>query len=181
MAKRRYTVDILSSASIERLKKELIYYRDEILTKKCELLSERLAKIGLYVANLQISESPLGKYVSMSIDIQPEKVGCKAILIATGAVMQHEKYEDFSVLLAMEFGAGAHYNQAPNPLSSDLGYGVGTFPGQTHAFDKNGWYYWDDGAQKWRHTYGVKATMPMYEASKSIIEEAVRAAKDVFA
>ena len=53
MAKKRYKVDILSPSSIERLKKELIYYRDE-LPAKCENLVERLAKIGLLVANLQI-------------------------------------------------------------------------------------------------------------------------------
>lgn len=180
MAKRRYTVDILSSASIERLKKELIYYRDEILTEKCELLAERLAKIGLLVANLKISESPLGKYVSMNIDIQPEKVGCEAILISTGAIMQNEGYEDFNVLLAIEFGAGIHYNPTANPNADEFGLGVGTFPGQIHAFE-DGWWYWDSNAEKWRYTHGVKATMPMYEASKSIIEEAVRAAKDVFA
>ena len=179
MAKKRYKVDILSPSSIERLKKELIYYRDE-LPAKCEKLVERLAKIGLLVANLQISESPLGGYVSLSIDMQPEVAGYKAILISTGAVMQSEGYDDFNVLLAIEFGAGIHYNKTANPNAGEFGYGVGTFPGQIHAFE-DGWWYWDSEAEEWKYTHGVKAPMPMYEASKSIIKEIVRTAKEVFA
>lgn len=180
MAKKKYKVDILSSYSIERLKKELIFYRDE-LPRKCELLVDRLAKIGLHVANMQLQESPLGRHVSMRIDISPEQMGCKAILISTGTVFQSEGYADFNVLLAIEFGAGIHYNQTPSPIAGDFGYGVGTFPGQTHAFNNDGWYYWDERTQEWKHTYGVKATMPMYSASDTIIKEIVRSAKDVFA
>ena len=179
MAKRKYEVNILSSSSIERLKKELIYYRDDILTEKCRLLAERLAKIGLFVADAQIQESSLGRYVSLKIDVEPEKVGSKAILIATGAVMQSKGYEDFNVLLAIEFGAGIYYNQTANPNAGEFGLGVGTFPGQIHAFE-SGWWYWDDSAEQWKYTHGVKATMPMYESNKSIIEEVVQAAKGVF-
>lgn len=179
MAKKKYKVDILSHASIERLKKELLYYRDE-LPRKCELLVERLAVIGLHTANIQLQQSPLGGYVSMNIDVSPEKMGCKAIFVSTGAVLQSEGYEDFNVLLAIEFGAGIHYNPKPNPNADKFGLGVGTFPGQTHAFE-DGWWYWDDGEQEWRYTHGVKATMPMYEASRAMIQEIVRAAKDVFA
>lgn len=179
MAKKKYKVNILSSYSIERLKKELLFYRDE-LPRKCELLVDRLAKIGLHTANMQLQQSPLGGYVSMRIDINPERMGCKAILVSTGAILQSEGYEDFNILLAIEFGAGIHHNPTANPNSDKFGLGVGTFPGQTHAFE-DGWWYWDDDAQEWKYTHGVKATMPMYEASVAIIQEIVRAAKDVFA
>ena len=44
----------------------------------------------------------------------------------------------------IEFGAGIHYNKSSsNPKSKDFKLGVGTFPDQTHAFDSNGWYYWE--------------------------------------
>ena len=141
---------------------------------------ERLAKIGLHVAGLQIAESSLGKYVSLNIDIDPEKMGSRAILTSVGAVMQSEGYEDFNILLAIEFGAGIYYNKTPNPNSGVFGLGVGTFPGQIHAFE-NGWWYWDDNAEEWKYTHGVKATMPMYEAGQAIIQEIRRAAKEVFA
>lgn len=179
MAKKRYKVNILSQSSIERLKQELIFYKEQ-LPEKCTKLADRLAKIGLHVAGLQISESPLGRYVSVNIDINPERTGCRAILTAVGAVQQHEGYEDFNVLLAIEFGAGIYYNKTANPNAGEFGLGVGTFPGQIHAFE-NGWWYWDDVAEEWKYTHGVKATMPMYEAGQAMIEEVIRTAKDVFA
>ena len=83
-------------------------------------------------------------------------------------------------MLAIEFGAGIHYNPTPNPLvSSEFPYGVGTFPGQTHAY-QDMWWYWDEDNQEWRPTHGVKATMPMYKASEEMKNNILKIAKDVF-
>ena len=107
-------------------------------------------------------------------------MGCKGILLAKGAVKEQEGYEPFSILLAIEFGAGAHYNPTPNPLiSSEFPYGVGTFPGQTHAY-QDMWWYWDESTQEWKPTHGVKATMPMYNADMEIIQNVAKVAKEVF-
>ena len=179
MAKKKFKVNILSSSSIEQLKKDLIAYRDS-LPGKCKLLTERLAQKGIIVAQARIDESPLGKYVSVNVNINPDKIGCKAVIVSTGAVMQQKGYDDFNILLAIEFGAGIYYNATPNPNADKFGLGVGTFPGQIHAFEK-GWYYWDDAAQQWKFTHGVKATMPMHEATQEIIREIVNTAKEVFA
>ena len=56
-------------------------------------------------------------------------MGCNGILLAKGQVKEQDGYAPFSILLAIEFGAGVHFNQTKNPLvGSKFPYGVGTFP-----------------------------------------------------
>lgn len=178
MAKRKLSTD-LSVKGIENLKKKLEHYRDVELPNKCRELASRLSEIGVNVAQARIDESPLGKYVTIRTDITEEKAGCKAILIATGETKESEGYAPFNTLLAIEFGAGIHYNPTPNPNADEFGLGVGTFPGQIHAFE-DFWFYWDEEAQEWRPTHGVKATMPMYNAAKEIQKQIVKEARAVF-
>lgn len=181
MAKNKYLKSSynLSVSSIKQLQEDLRKYQDS-LKYKCRELTEQLAEIGIKVADAKIGESPLGKYVAIKTDITEEKAGCKAVLIATGETFEHEGYVPFNSLLAIEFGAGIRYNSVENPKAPDLGFGVGTFPDQTHAFDKNGWWFWSEEKQAWIHSYGVKATMPMYQASLEIQQNIVKVAKDVF-
>ena len=170
----------LSVKGVEALKRQLLQYKDS-LPIKCEKLVSRLLYSGLSVANARVGESPLGKYVTVTTNISADKMGCKGILLAKGAVKEQEGYEPFSILLQIEFGAGGHFNPTPNPLiSSEFPYGVGTFPGQVHAFQSEGWMYWDEKVQEWRHTYGVKATMPIYNSDMEIIQNVVKVAKEVF-
>lgn len=179
MGKRVFKAE-LSVKSIENLKKELIHYRDVELPNKCRQLATELLKIGVEVSKAKIDESPLGKYVTISTNISSDKVGTKAILIATGEVKKLEDFPDFNTLLAIEFGAGIHYNrESKNPYENELGLGVGTFPGQVHAFE-DGWYFWDENDQKWKYTRGVKATMPMYSADMAMIASIVDVARRVF-
>lgn len=177
MAKKVFKAD-LSISSIRNLQKELEKYRDS-LTYKCRELVEKLSEIGINVAKARIGESPLGKYVTIRTDITEEQAGCKAILVAIGENKESEGYPPFNTLLAIEFGAGIHYNPIPNPNAADFGLGVGTFPGQIHAFEDY-WFYWNEEEQKWLPTHGVKATMPMYRASMEIQQNIVKVAKEVF-
>lgn len=178
MAKKIFKTD-LSVSGIKALQKQLQDYQND-LTKKCRELAKQLSEIGIKVAETKIGESPLGKYVTIKTDITEEQAGCKAILIATGETFEHEGYAPFNTLLAIEFGAGIRYNSEENPKAPDLGFGLGTFPDQTHAFDKNGWWFWSEEKQSWIHSYGVKATMPMYQASIEIQQNIVKVAKEVF-
>ena len=169
----------LSVKGIESIKRQLLQYKDN-LPIKCEKLVSRLLQRGVEVSQTKISESPLGKYVTVTTNISADKMGCKGILLAKGAVKEQEGYDPFSILLAIEFGAGVHYNQTPNPLiSSEFPYGVGTFQGQTHAY-QDMWWYWDENTQEWKPTHGVKATMPMYSADMEIIQNVAKVAKEVF-
>ena len=169
----------LSVKGIEALKSQLLQYKDN-LPIECEKLVYRLLQSGVEVSQSKISESPLGKYVTVTTNISADNMGCKGILLAKGAVKEQEGYAPFSILLAIEFGAGVHFNPTPNPLiSSEFPYGVGTFPGQTHAYQDT-WFYWDENSQEWKPTHGVKATMPMYNADMEIIQNVVKFAKEVF-
>ena len=178
MSKKVFKSD-MSVKGIDSLIRELQKYKDD-LPNKCKKLVSELLQSGVEVSKARISDSPLGKYVTVTTNISSEKMGCKGILLAKGAVKEQEGYAPFSILLAIEFGSGIHYNPTPNPLSAEMGYGVGTFPGQVHAFDQNGWYFWSEEKQQWIHSYGVKATMPMYSADMEIIQNIVKVAKEVF-
>ena len=169
----------LSVKGIEAIKRQLLQYKDS-LPIKCEKLVSRLLKSGVEVSQSRINESPLGKYVTVTTNISADNIGCKGILLAKGAVKEQDGYAPFSILLAIEFGAGVHFNPTPNPLiSSEFPYGVGTFPGQTHAY-QDMWFYWDENTQEWKPTHGAKATMPMYSADMQIIQNVVKYAKEVF-
>ena len=179
MAKKVFKSD-LSVKGIEALKRQLLQYKDN-LPIKCEKLVSRLLQSGVEVSQARINESPLGKYVTVTTNISADKMGCKGILLAKGAVKEQYGYAPFSILLAIEFGAGVHFNPTQNPIiSSEFPYGVGTFPGQTHAYQDT-WFYWDENTQEWKPTHGVKATMPMYSADMQIIQNVVKTAKEVFA
>lgn len=167
----------LSVKSIQNAIKEIEDYQRSF-NKKVEEFVTELSKYGRIVAMEKVQESPLGKTVTLRCEATPEEMGCKAILIATGELKQTEGHEPFSTLLAIEFGSGIFHNKVPNPKANEMGYGVGTFPGQIHAFE-DGWYYLGDD-DKWHYTHGVKATMPMYNASVEMAKNAKRIAREVF-
>ena len=172
-------IDILSTKSIKEAIKEIEKYRDE-LQDKCKQIVERLAQIGLSTATPLINSSELSNYITIKVKSGNIPNGFKAVLIASGEVQIATGFAPFSTILAIEFGAGIALNPIPNPKSSELGYGVGTFPNQIHAFDKDGWYYWSESSQQWVHTLGIKATMPMYYADTEILLRVEQIVKDVF-
>jgi hypothetical protein len=183
MAKRVFKTD-LSVKGIEQLKKDLLNYKNNILEQKIREYVSKLLDIGIIVAKANIDESPLGKYVTLSSTISADKTGCKGIIIAKGEIKEEvdnngNPYPPFSTILAIEFGAGIYHNETPNPNADKFGLGVGTFPGQTHAY-QNTWFYWDEDEQLWKPTHGVKATMPMYNAQMAIMEQMVKVAKTIF-
>ena len=175
----RHTINIsLSESSVNEAIRQLQQYKQS-LKYKCELFVERLAELGDKAAIMSINESPLGRTVTLRVDRKPIRDGYKAILIATGKTVEVEDREPFYTLLAIEFGAGIHYNSNANPKASEFNLGVGTYPGQVHAFQDT-WYFWDEQSQSWMATHGVKATMPMYNATMEIINQYKQIAREVF-
>ncbi|WP_277407832.1 hypothetical protein [Lacrimispora xylanisolvens] len=166
-----------SSKGIQDIINQLERYKVD-LHRKAELLCQRLAEVGQTVALQSISESPLGKTITLRVKMEPRNDGYKAILVAAGQTKSND-HGSINTLLLVEFGAGVRLNPNENPKAGEFGMGVGTYPGQIHAFDQNGWYYWGDD-EKWHHTYGTKATMPMYNASVAIRTQVAAIAKEVF-
>ena len=80
--------------------------------------------------------------------------------------------------LFIEFGAGYFYNPEDPPHAADYGMGVGTYPGQTHAFN-NGWWYYDDAGYA-TYTHGTEGTYPMYHAAETIRNSAIKTALQIF-
>lgn len=175
----KHTIKVsLSETSIQEAIRQLQLYK-QTLQYKCEQYVERLAELGDKAAIYSISESPLGKTVSMRVEKESTQMGCKAVLIATGKTVEVEGREPFYTLLAIEFGAGIYYNNGnENPKANEFGLGVGTYPGQIHAFE-DGWYYLGEDNQ-WHYTHGTKATMPMYNASMEMIAQYKQIAREVF-
>lgn len=173
------SIDVFSKRSIQAAIKELEKYRDS-LPDKCKEVVERLAKLGLTVAESHVAESPLHKYINVRVESESILNGFEAVLIATGEIKHSENYPPFSTILSVEFGAGIHFNPTPNPKAELLGYGVGTFPNQIHAESPSGWWFWNEEKQVWMHSYGVKATMPMYNADIQILAQVEKVVKEVF-
>lgn len=170
----------LSVKGLKQLQKDLEKYK-ETLAEKIERYTTELARYGVKVA--EANTGNFGKYIAFEVRTIPNKDGCKSIILAydrakiTSVWKTKEglKSAEISPLLMAEFGSG-QYAQNPNNI---VGVGQGTFPGQTHAFDKEGWY-WVGLDDKLYHSYGIDPTMPMYEASQSLIEIAVKVAREVF-
>jgi hypothetical protein len=169
-------VKSLSTKEINRAIKEIERYKRN-LVEKCVQFCKELAEIGQTEASVHIGKSPLGNYVTVTTEINPTSTGCKAVLMAVGQEKSND-YGTVNTLLLIEFGAGIYHNSTPNPWADDAGYGVGTFPGQTHAFEDGWWYPKEDGT--WAYTHGVKATMPMYNADIEMILNIEKVARRVF-
>ena len=141
MAKRVFKAS-LSALSIWQLQKNLTAYRDS-LPEKCRQLVVALSEAGIAVAKQNTGN--YGKYITFSTKTEPEKNGCKAIMLAseTGKIVsawktaEGIKTADVSPLLMVEFGSGW---RAENPMEVPR-VGQGTFPEQIHAYDKEGWYW----------------------------------------
>lgn len=180
MAKRVFKTD-LSVKGIQNLIKQLEDYRDNVLPNKCRELVIRLAEEGIVVGKQNVGG--FGKYITFSMQTDPQKDGCRAIILASenGKIISSWQTADgiktaeVSALLMAEFGSGWG---AENPKKIP-GVGQGTFPNQSHAFDREGWY-WIDLDGNLNHSYGVTAKMPMYKASLKIIEICSMVARDVF-
>lgn len=80
--------------------------------------------------------------------------------------------------LFVEFGAGIYFNPSDPPHALKYDMGVGTYPGQTHAFDNGWWYYGPNGESV--YTHGTEGTYPMYHASENIQNNAIKKALQIF-
>lgn len=176
----------LSVKGIQSIIDQLQDYKKD-LHRRAELLCQRLAEAGLTVAQSSVGESPLGKYVSVRISMDAQTAGCRAMLIATGQTKTSEwqtkegvKSATISCLAMIEFGSGVAKNKEINPKATDFGMGPGTFPNATHSFDPSGWWWKDADTGEWKHSSGIKATMPMYNASVAIRQQVAAITKEVF-
>lgn len=159
----------LSSKSVRNAINDLKQYQESLLSKN-DLFVMRLAQLGADIAEQQIgmADGDSNKYHDLQI-----------IPRSFGTYSQATIKLDGEDILFIEFGSGIHYNPSDPQHAEKFGYGVGTYPGQTHAFDPDGWWY-RDSAGDTHHSYGTRATSPMLKASMMIIHEIRRIAREVY-
>lgn len=157
----------MSTASINDAIEELQRIHDEFM-RNLDLFVRTLANDGVAVARTYI-QTGAGTERRASVSWQVNQ---------DGDIYRAQITMDGRDALFVEFGAGIYYNPQDTPHASKYGMGVGTYPGQTHAF-QSGWWYYDDSGQK-AYTHGTEATMPMYHASESIQNQAILRALQIF-
>lgn len=173
----------LSVREVRNAIKEIKAYQND-LNRKMELLCRRLTAEGIQITQSHIGSSGFGKYIHLGSEITPQQAGCKAIFYMEDTAKiksewkvseQESRSAELSPSLLIEFGSGLN---AKNPANVE-GVGQGTFPGQSHAFDKGGWWY-KDMNEEWHHSNGVSPKMPMYKAGKELKKKVLNIAREVF-
>ena len=156
----------LSGASIDRAIKELKAYQKWVEQKANEL-SKRLAEIGANEASVRFLSAQYKGTNDASVSVEAIANGYK--IVASG-----------SAVFFIEFGAGVYYNGAepyPEPRPSGVS-GIGEY-GQGKGKQK-AWGFYDETGEL-IITHGTPAAMPMYHASRVMLQEIQRIAKEVFA
>lgn len=159
----------LSKSSIDKAIEKLRSYK-ESLNDKNALFVKRLAEIGIDVVEQQIAVAKGDSDKSHATQLKIHSFGdySEAILSVSG-----------NDILFIEFGSGIHYNSSNPEHAEKFGYGVGTYPGQKHALDPDGWWYRDSTGVS-QHSYGTEATAPMLNASRAIILQIRQIAREVY-
>lgn len=173
----------LSVSGIRSIQRQLKQYKKR-LVEKCAEFTEKLALKGILVGEAYTGE--FERYIIFSYETDPTRDGAKTVMYATNnGIIKSQwmtkdgvKEADVSPILMAEFGSGLRANN-PNAGKVSPQMGTGTFPGQTHAEDPEGWWYQTlDG--EWHHSYGVTPTMPMLRAFNEIYDQVNSVAREVF-
>lgn len=163
----------LSARDIDKAMRELEQYKQDII-RKTDLLRERVAERLAELsrdgfAGAVVDDLLKGGQRTAQVDVSIDQRDNITLVIARG--------ED---AVWVEFGAGVHYNgsagTSPHPKGSELGFTIGGY-GKGMG-KKDVWGFYEDG--KLRLTHGAHATMPMYNAVKTVCDEIAEIAREVF-
>jgi hypothetical protein len=171
---RTITIDIFNPASIDAAVKEIRDYAEWVKRKTAELrerVAYFIAKDASAVFNTAVADDLIGEgAVIGSVNVVVEDNGNMTLVIANG--------ED---AVFMEFGAGVYYNggvgSSPNPLGAALGYTIGSY-GKGNGAKAVWGFKGEDGAL--HLTHGVPASMPLYRALQSVVNDIEQIAREVF-
>lgn len=186
MKSRRLYVSLTRDGSIDKAIKALEEYKQE-LTARMEKFVEKLLDVGI-----EAGKANSGQYAGMILFEKKVVSGSEDIegmLIATDGqkIIREWKYRNgirravVSPMLMAEFGSGwlANVLSTSDYRDNDIGVGQGTFPHQTHAFDKDGWF-WETPDGKKHHSYGEAPVYPIHSAVLAMTFEINQIAKEVF-
>lgn len=165
----------LSEKDIDQAIRELEMYKREIL-RKTELLrtkvAERIGSLAQSGFNGAIVDDLIGGSGGVrkaNVQVSIDERGNVSVVIAAG--------ED---AVWVEFGAGVYHNSSagssPHPKGSELGFTIGGY-GKGMG-KRQTWGFYEDG--ELRLTHGTPAIMPMYNAVKTVCDEIVDIAREVW-
>lgn len=181
--KKTLSLDITNPKSIEKTIKYLKWLEDE-LPKQCQKFCEKLAEYGVQIATVSASTSKLNAYVVFGKQMKKnDKTGCEMIVFGKDvAELMGEGIDAASVspILMMEYGAGKFALPPQSIQDGHIEVGRGSFPGQTHAWDDNGWWYLSTKDGKWHHSYGMEPAYPMQYAYDSMVMKIDKIARECF-
>ena len=160
----------LSASSLTQLAKDFKSYIGSF-DYKCDLMIEKLISAGIPVveSTMQGFKGDSSRAYNYYYEIHRKENSAYGKLVVEN--------ED---ILFIEFGAGIYWNMGgdSHPKEKEFGYGVGTYPGQTHAFDDEGWWYWD--GTKRIHSFGTQAAMPIHNTYLEMANRVIDIAREVF-
>lgn len=175
----------LSVSGIESIRKQLEEYKLATLPNLIRQFVDQLANYGILTAKEIVGNEIIGgddegggqALITFRKELNPTQNGCTCIIYATDSAKiikswltkEGIKSAEISPILMAEFGSGQKAIEGHQ----------GTFPGQTHAFDEEGWY-WQDLNGGWHHSIGIEPTQPMYNAWLQMATQYKTIAKSVF-
>ena len=169
----------LSTSSISKAIDEVNAYRESLI-EKGRIFRDRLADIGIETAR-----EHCGEYSNFIVFEKRDEGENTTYIIATdgqkivkewfpskkdAAQGTNKRSYEISPLLMAEFGSGW---LAIEGWQGSMPWGYG------HAYDKNGWYWYDASGTKHR-SRGESPTLPMYYAFQAMMNDIDRIAKEVF-
>lgn len=155
----------LDSNDIGKAIKELQEYRKDLMNK-VNAFVDALIQEGMNVAKVRLA-STRGDSTNAIVD--------SVYVESSGDVSKAVIYLEGKDALFIEFGSGVVLNPVDHPLAASLGYGPGTYPGQTHVPVPGYWYY---GGGKL--SVGTEASMPIYGAAEHIRNVIEQKANEIF-
>lgn len=178
MSDKKYVIDIFSGDGIDSLI-SACEEKKRWLEEKTEELAKRLADMGALYAEYGFEGALYSGEENHTITV--EAVGENAYKVRASG----------TTVLFVEFGAGIRHGGG-HPEAGENQMGPGTYPGEGHWDDPNGWFYEvNDPAiatytgkrsgRSFVHTYGNPPAMPMYSAVKTLEEELESVIREVFA
>lgn len=170
---------------VKSIMKDLQDYKQELEDKR-EIFIRRLMELGIGMANVQLGEFAGMVKFEKTIDenggiiVASDSTKIVRVWYSDKKLTKQKSYE-VSPLLLSEFGSGwlAEVSSGVNMASPIGEVGQGTMPGQTHAFDENGWWWYDEDGEK-HHSYGQAPTHPLYYAVLEMQTQIDLVAREVY-
>lgn len=149
------TVDLTKRKDLSDAIKNLKQYRDDILNKKIDEFLNELATVGIEAARVRMADSRYKDYITFGSTVEVgDKVHHVVLLYGRNTKMLERTWlltatgnktgqSTVNPILMSEFGSGAYASISGYMNAEGIG-GRGTHPTQKHAFDKGGWWWYEE-------------------------------------